>query len=72
MTLQQNSTEEIAMITDTEIVLDVANTDDIPEDLYEYLLDQFVAKAKSQGIDLVERNDICISDWVIKARIESV
>jgi hypothetical protein len=60
------------MITDTEIVLDVANTDDIPEDLYEYLLDQFVAKAKSQGIDLVERNDICISDWVIKARIESV
>jgi type III secretion system FlhB-like substrate exporter len=72
MTLQQNSTEEIAMITDTEIVLDVANTDDIPEDLYEYLLDQFVAKAKSQGIDLVERNDICISDWVIKARIEPV
>ena len=55
-----------------EITLDVGNIEEIPEDLYDYLLDQFVAKAKSQGIDLVERNDICISDWTIKARVEAV
>jgi hypothetical protein len=60
------------MIDPIEITLDVGNIEDIPEDLYDYLLDQFVAKAKSQGIDLVERNDICISDWVIKARVEQV
>ena len=60
------------MIDPIEITLDVGNIEDIPEDLYDYLLDQFVAKAKSQGIDLVERNDLCISDWVIKARVEAV
>jgi hypothetical protein len=60
------------MIDPIEITLDVGNIEDIPEDLYDYLLDQFVAKAKSQGIDLVERNDLCISDWVIKARVEQV
>ena len=60
------------MIDPFEIILDVGSTDDIPEDLYDYLLDQFIAKAKSQGIDLVERNDLCISDWVIKARVEEV
>jgi hypothetical protein len=33
------------------------------------LLDAFVARAKDMGIDVVERNDLVLSDWTIKAKL---
>ena len=52
-----------------EIVLDVDTTDYIDDELYEMLLDAFVARAKDMGIDVVERKDLVLSDWTIKAKL---
>lgn len=62
------------MITETlpEIVLDVGNTDYVSDELYDLLLDAFVAQAKDMGIDIVERNDLVLSDWTLKAKLEYV
>jgi hypothetical protein len=60
------------MTDQIEITLDVDDVGEIPDDLYYYLCDQFVAKAKSQGIDLVGKPALCLTDWTIKARVESV
>lgn len=42
----------------TEIELDVNNTDDVPEELYEILIDALIAKAGELGIDLVHTNKV--------------
>ena len=55
-----------------EIVLDVDNTDLVSDELYDLLLDAFVAKAREMGIDIVERQDLVLSDWTLKARLEYV
>jgi hypothetical protein len=52
-----------------EIVLDVDTTDYIDDELYDMLLDAFVARAKDLGIDVVERKDLVLSDWTIKAKL---
>lgn len=52
-----------------EIVLDVDSTDYIDDELYDRLLDAFVARARDLGIDIVERQDLVLSDWTIKARL---
>ena len=52
-----------------EIVLDVDSTDYIDDELYDMLLDAFVAKAKDMGIDVVERKDLVLSEWTIKAKL---
>ena len=52
-----------------EIVLDVDSTDYIDDELYDMLLDAFVARAKDLGIDIVERQDLVLSDWTIKAKL---
>ena len=55
-----------------EIVLDVDNTDLVSDELYDMLLDAFVAKAKEMGIDIVERKDLVLSEWTLKAKLEYV
>jgi hypothetical protein len=40
----------------TKISLDVNNTDEVPEELYEILIDCLIAKAGSLGIDLIHTN----------------
>lgn len=55
-----------------EIVLDVGSTDYIDDELYDRLLDAFVARAKDMGIDIVERNDLVLSEWTIKAKLEYI
>ena len=55
-----------------EIVLDVDNTDLVNDELYDMLLDAFVAKAKEMGIDIVERKDLVLSEWTLKAKLEYV
>lgn len=55
-----------------EIVLDVDNTDLVSDELYDMLLDAFVARAKEMGIDIVERQDLVLSDWTLKAKLEYV
>jgi hypothetical protein len=55
-----------------EIVLDVDSTDFVSDELYDMLLDAFVAKAQSMGIDIVNRPDLVLSDWTLKAKLETV
>jgi hypothetical protein len=55
-----------------EITLSVDNTDEIPDDLYDYLLDQFVAKAQELGYDVVEDDTLVLSNWTIRAQLDYV
>jgi len=55
-----------------EIVLDVDTTDYIDDELYDMLLDAFVARAKDLGVDIVERKDLVLSEWTIKARLTRI
>ena len=55
-----------------EIVLDVDTTDYIDDELYDLLLDAFVARAKDLGVDIVERQDLVLSEWTIKARLTRI
>lgn len=55
-----------------EIVLDVDSSDYIDDDLYDRLLDAFVARARDMGYDVVNTPDLVISDWRISARLERV
>jgi hypothetical protein len=55
-----------------EIELNVANTDEIPDELYDFLLDQFVAKAQDLGYDVVEDDTLVLSSWTIKAQLDYV
>jgi hypothetical protein len=55
-----------------EICLDVNNTDELPDDLYDYLLDQFVAKAQEMGYDLVEDDTLVLANWTIRAQLDYV
>ena len=55
-----------------EIVLDVDTTDYIDDELYEMLLDAFIARAKDLGVDIVERKDLVLSDWTIKAKLSYI
>ena len=50
------------------VELDVNDTHEVPEELYEYLLDQFVAKARDMGYDVVE-DDIVLDNWKITCEI---
>jgi len=51
------------------VELDVASTEDVPEELYEFLLDQFVAKARDMGYDVVEQ-PYTLGNWRITCEIE--
>ena len=54
------------------VELDVGSIDDVPEDLYEYLLDQFVAKAKEIGYDIVEQPNLVLGNWKITCEVEPI
>ena len=56
----------------TTITLDVDNTTDVPDDLYEFLLDQFVAKALEQGFDIVNSPNLCLGNWKLTCEVEEV
>ena len=51
------------------VELDVGSVDEVPEELYEFLLDQFVAKARAMGYDVVEE-PIVLGNWRITCEIE--
>ena len=55
-----------------EIVLDISDTDLVDDDLYERLLDAFIAKAKLMGYDVVERKDLVLSDWTLKSTLDYI
>jgi len=55
-----------------EIVLDVNSTDYIDDDLYDRLLDAFVARALDMGYDIVNTPDLVLSNWRISAQLERV
>lgn len=67
-----NTFREREMQTLPEIVLDVNDTDLITDELYELLLDAFVARARDMGIDIVERRDLVLGQWTLTARLEYV
>ena len=56
-------------MTNPIVELDVGSTVEVPEDLYDYLLDQFVAKAKEMGYDIVEEPYV-LGNWRITCEIE--
>jgi hypothetical protein len=55
-----------------EIVLDASDTDFISDELYDMLLEAFVAKAQDMGYDIVENDHLVLGDWSIKAKLEEV
>lgn len=56
----------------TTIALSVDSTDDVPEELYEFLLDQFIAKALEQGFDVVNTPNLCLGNWKLTCEVEEV
>lgn len=56
----------------TTIALNVDSVDDVPEDLYDYLLDQFIAKALEQGVDVVNNPNLCLGNWRLTCEVETV
>jgi len=56
----------------TTITLNVDSVDDVPEDLYDYLLDQFIAKAKEQGFDVVNSPNLMLGNWRLTCDVEEV
>lgn len=52
------------------VELDVSNPEEVPEGLYEYLIDQFVEKARTMGYYLIE-DDIILDNWKITCEIVS-
>ena len=55
-----------------DVVLDVADTDFVSDELYDLLLDAFVAKAKSMGYDIVETPNLVIGEWTLRAKLEEI
>lgn len=56
----------------TEIVLDASDSDYVSDELYEMLLDAFVAKAQDMGHDIVENDHLVLGEWTLKAKLEEV
>ena len=52
------------------VELDVSDPEEVPEGLYEYLIDQFVEKARTMGYDVIE-DDIILDNWKITCEIVS-
>lgn len=55
-----------------KIALNVDSVDDVPEELYDYLLDQFVAKALEQGYDIVNNPKLMLANWTLTCEVEEV
>lgn len=64
--------EDVNMALPVEITLSVDDTGDVPDDLYDYLLDQFIEKAKSMGHDVVNTPNLVLGSWTIKAVLEEI
>ena len=54
------------------ITLAPDDTMDIPDDVYDILLEAFIAKAKRLGHDVTKTPNIVIGDWTIKAQLTEV
>lgn len=55
-----------------EVVLDIADTDMVSDELYDLLLEAFVAKAKDMGYDIIETPNLVIGSWTLKATLEEI
>lgn len=55
-----------------EIDLNVDSTDYIDDELYDMLLDAFIAKAKDMGYDVVNTPQLVLGDWSIKAVLQEI
>lgn len=55
-----------------EIVLDASDSDYVSDELYDMLLDAFVAKAQDMGYDIVENDHLVLGEWSLKAKLEEV
>lgn len=55
-----------------EIVLDASDSDYVSDELYDMLLDAFVAKAQDMGYDIVENDHLVLGEWALKAKLEEV
>jgi len=52
-----------------KVVLSPDNTDEMPDELYDYLVEQFVAKAQEMGHDIVNSRKT-LGNWRIECEIE--
>lgn len=55
-----------------EVELNVDSTDYIDDELYDMLLDAFIAKAKDMGYDVVNTPQLVLGDWSIKAVLQEI
>jgi hypothetical protein len=51
------------------ISLDVDSTDEVSEELYDILLDAFIAKALVDGYDVVNEPRLVLSNWRISCEV---
>ena len=51
-----------------KVVLSPDNTDELPDELYDYLVEQFVAKAQEMGHDIVNTSKT-LDNWRIECEI---
>jgi len=54
------------------IQLDVDSVDEVPEELYDMLLDSFLAKALAQGYDVVNKPQLMLSNWRITCEVVDI
>ena len=64
--------EDVKQDLPVDITLDVNNTDEIPDELYDFLLDQFIAKARELGYDVVDTPNLVLGEWKISATLEEI
>ena len=55
-------------MTNPIVELGANSVEDVPESLYEYLLDQFIEKAREMGYDVVEE-DFVLENWRITCEV---
>ena len=51
-----------------KVTLSPDNTDELPDELYDYLVEQFVAKAQEMGHDIVNTTKV-LDNWRIECEI---
>lgn len=56
----------------TTITLNVDSTEDVPDELYEFLLDQFVAKALEQGFDIANSPNLLLGNWKLTCEVQDI
>ena len=55
-----------------DVVLDVDDGEFVSDELYDLLLDAFVAKANAMGYDIVNTPQLVLGEWTLKAKLEEI